>query len=91
MFRKRVSIHEAAEFRGSRRKSRKCGKREGKVVPDWRTPGGRRRYDLAWLRPERFHAPEAPRRTVAYARVSSHDQKAGWERQKQVLELYRAR
>lgn len=31
------------------------------------------------------------RRTIAYARVSSHDQKADLERQKQVLELYCAR
>ncbi len=31
------------------------------------------------------------RRTVAYARVSSHDQKDDLERQKQVLELYCAR
>jgi predicted site-specific integrase-resolvase len=28
------------------------------------------------------------RRTIAYARVSSHDQKGNLERQKQVLELY---
>ena len=55
------------------------------------TPGGRRRYDLARLRPEQFHATEAARRTIAYARVSSHDQKDGLERQKQVLELYCAR
>jgi len=33
----------------------------------------------------------AVRRTVAYARVSSHDQKDDLERQKQVLELYCAR
>ncbi len=31
------------------------------------------------------------RRTIAYARVSSHDQKGDLERQKQVLELYCAR
>ena len=31
------------------------------------------------------------RRTIAYARVSSHDQKDDLERQKQVLELYCAR
>jgi predicted site-specific integrase-resolvase len=65
--------------------------REGKLMPDERTPGGRRRYDLARLRPEQFHAPEAARRTIAYARVSSHDQKDDLERQKQVLELYCAR
>ena len=31
---------------------------------------------------------DAQRRTIAYARVSSHDQKDDLERQKQVLELY---
>ncbi len=56
------------------------------------TAGGHRRYDLAKLRPEMFRAGgEANRRTVAYARVSSHDQKDDLERQKQVLELYCAR
>ena len=34
---------------------------------------------------------DAQRRTVAYARVSSHEQKDDLERQKQVLELYCAR
>jgi len=33
-------------------------------------------------------AEQASRKTVAYARVSSHDQKDDLERQKQVLELY---
>ena len=56
------------------------------------TAGGHRRYDLAKLRPEMFRTDgEANRRTVAYARVSSHDQKDDLERQKQVLELYCAR
>ena len=36
-------------------------------------------------------APKRTRRTVAYARVSRHDQKDDLERQKQVLELYCAR
>jgi putative resolvase len=49
---------------------------------------GHRRYDLAKFRPELFHAAEAPHRTIAYARVSSNDQKADLERQKQVLELF---
>jgi predicted site-specific integrase-resolvase len=59
----------------------------GRLVPD-RTVGGQRRYDLAALLPERTRGAPAPRRTVAYARVSSHDQKGDLERQKQVLELY---
>lgn len=41
----------------------------------------------AKLRPEMFRTVDAAnRRTVAYARVSSHDQKDDLERQKQVLE-----
>jgi predicted site-specific integrase-resolvase len=56
------------------------------------TAGGHRRYDLAKLKPELFRAQDdSARRTVAYARVSSHDQKDDLERQKQVLELYCAR
>ena len=56
------------------------------------TAGGHRRYDLALLKPELFRAEQdAAKRTIAYARVSSHDQKNDLERQKQVLELYCAR
>ena len=88
---KMVSIHEAAEFLGVAAQTLRRWEREGKLAPDERTPGGRRRYDLTRLRPEQFHAREAARRTVAYARVSSHDQKDDLERQKQVLELYCAR
>ncbi|TNV92946.1 IS607 family transposase [Xylella fastidiosa] len=60
----------------------------GRLIAE-HTVGGHRRYDMAKLRPEMFRAQaEANRRTVAYARVSSHDQKDDLERQKQVLELY---
>lgn len=50
-----------------------------------------RRYDLSKLKPELFHAMPQDRKTIAYARVSSHDQKDDLERQKQVLELYCAK
>jgi putative resolvase len=63
---------------------------EGRLVPD-RTAGRQRRYDLLKLKPESFHAAPQERKTIAYARVSSHDQKEDLERQKQVLELYCAR
>ena len=59
----------------------------GRLTPN-RTEGGQRRYDLASLRPEAQHASAVVHKTIAYARVSSHDQKADLERQKQVLELY---
>lgn len=60
---------------------------DGRIVAE-RTAGGQRRYDLAALKPEVFRAEPGDRRTIAYARVSSHDQRADLERQKQVLELY---
>jgi len=86
-----VSIKEAAKFLGVCPQTLRRWEREGYLLPDERTPGGRRRYDLARLRPEQFRAPETALRTIAYARVSSHDQKDDLERQKQVLELYCAR
>jgi putative resolvase len=91
MERKMVSIHEAAEFLGVSAQTLRRWEREGKLMADERTPGGRRRYNLARLRPEQFHAPDSERRTIAYARASSHDQQNDLERQKQVLELYCAR
>lgn len=63
---------------------------EGKLLPE-RTTSGHRRYNLAKLKPELFHDVCDQRRTIAYARVSSHDQKADLERQKQVLEFYCAK
>lgn len=63
---------------------------DGRLVPE-RTAGRQRRYDLAKLKPELFHAAPQERKTIAYSRVSSHDQKDDLERQKQVLELYCAR
>lgn len=92
MSRKLVPIHEAAEALGVSPQTLRRWEREGRLLPDERTAGGRRRYDLARLKPEKFRSQaEAVRKTVAYARVSSHDQKDDLERQKQVLELYCAR
>jgi predicted site-specific integrase-resolvase len=53
-----------------------------------RTEGGQRRYDMAVLCPGQLHGDPVPRRTVAYARVSSNDQRTDLARQQQVLELY---
>ena len=92
MSRKLVPIHEAAEALGVSAQTLRRWEREGRLLPDERTAGGQRRYDLARLKPEKFRSQaEAVRKTVAYARVSSHDQKDDLERQKQVLELYCAR
>jgi predicted site-specific integrase-resolvase len=82
-----VPITAAASALGVSTSTLRRWEASGKLVPS-RTRGGQRRYDLATLRPELNHGAPVPRKTVAYARVSSHDQKADLERQKQVLELY---
>ena len=83
-----ASISEAAKALGVSITTLRRWEASGRLVPE-HTAGGHRRYDLAKLRPEMFRAEEdTGRRTVAYARVSSHDQKEDLERQKQVLELY---
>lgn len=89
MMRKLVSISTAAKALGVTPLTLRRWDETGKLKPDAVTEGGRRRYDLSRLRPELYHNPDpAERKTVAYARVSSHDQKPDLERQAQVLEAY---
>ena len=85
-----VAIGEASQVLGVSIVTLRRWEAAGKLIPE-RTLAGHRRYDLAKLKPELFHTDTSERRTVAYARVSSHDQKNDLERQKQVLELYCAR
>ena len=83
-----MGIREAAEFLGVNPSTLRRWEQEGRLLPDERTAGGYRRYDLPRLRPKLFRPPDGERKTVAYARVSSSDQKEDLERQKHVLELY---
>lgn len=86
-----VGIGEAAQALGVSITTLRRWEADGKLAAE-HTAGGHRRYDLTKLRPEIYHAAaDAARRTIAYARVSSHDQKADLERQKQLLERYCAR
>jgi predicted site-specific integrase-resolvase len=88
---KNCGIKEAASALGVSITTLRRWEASGKLVAE-HTAGGHRRYDLAKLRPELFRAADTTnRKTVAYARVSSSDQKADLDRQKQVLELYCAR
>ena len=82
-----VSIGKAAEMLGVSISTLRRWETQGKITPA-RTQGGTRRYDLAALGLERGRPLASTRRTIAYARVSSHDQKADLERQKQVLGMY---
>jgi putative resolvase len=81
-----ISIGRASEILGVSITTLRRWELAGKLVPE-RTASGHRRYDLGKLKPELMYSAVDERRTVAYARVSSHDQKADLERQKQVLEL----
>lgn len=85
-----VAIGKASEALGVSITTLRRWETEGKLIPG-RTAAGHRRYDLSKLKPELFHSVSDERRTVAYARVSSHDQKDELERQKQVLALYGAK
>lgn len=69
-----VSIGEAAEALGVSISTLRRWETEGRLVSE-RTAGRQRRYDLSKLKPEMFHAADSQRKAVAYARVSSHDQK----------------
>ena len=84
---KLVSISMAAEALGVSTNTLRRWEASGRLTPA-RTEGGQRRYDLAALHSGIRHSALPIRKTVSYARVSSHDQRADLERQKQVLELY---
>jgi len=86
-----VRIGEASEILGVSISTLRRWDKAGRFEPE-KTTSGHRRYDISKLKPELFRESiQESRKTVAYARVSSHDQKADLERQKQVLELYCAR
>lgn len=83
-----VSIKEAAAFLGVSSQTLRRWEREGKILPAERTPGGMRRYNLALLRPEKFHALDIKRKTIAYIRTSSFERKDDMKHQKRQIELY---
>jgi putative resolvase len=85
----KVNIGTAAKELGVAQETLRRWERLGKIAVE-RTPKGHRRYDLSKL--QRI-VPESKndKRTVAYARVSSHDQKADLIRQVSVLESFCAR
>jgi predicted site-specific integrase-resolvase len=60
----------------------------GFLVPSYRTAGGHRRYDPVDVSAVmRKNTPEQPRKTIAYARVSTHDQKKDLETQAARLKI----
>ena len=61
---------------------------DGYLLPAYRTSGGHRRYLLAALQALFSEDTSMASKAVAYARVSSHDQKKDLETQKTKLEAY---
>lgn len=90
---KLVSIGKAAKMLGVTIQTMRNWDRSGKLKPDDITRGGARRYSIKSL--ERINGDISPTRdelkTIAYARVSSSDQKEDLESEINVLELYCAR
>jgi len=85
-----ISISQAAELLGVSVPTLHRWEKEGRLAPDTFTPGGHRRYDEMRLRRMAGGrvtpvSGEESAVTLAYARVSSSDQKGDLERQKRHL------
>ena len=78
-----ISIKEASKLLGINPKTLRRWEKSGKIASH-RTKGNHRRYDVADL----IGSKSDKLLTVAYARVSSHDQKEDLARQAQVLENF---
>ena len=73
-----ISIGQAAKLLGVHVQTMRNWEKSGKLKPDSISPGGTRRYNLDRI--VAISGKEVPtvvdeRKTIAYARVSSHDQK----------------
>jgi len=83
-----VSIGQAAAVIGVSISTLRRWEEEGHIAPDFRTKGGHRRYSLERIKNEILDLEESDdqlRKTVAYSRVSSHDQKLDLHRQSKRL------
>ena len=87
---KLVNISEAARILGVTTTTLRNWDKKGLLKPDELTKGKARRYRIESLRNinRNIIVTKDDLKTIAYARVSSHDQKEDLNRQIQVLELY---
>ncbi|TYG34609.1 IS607 family transposase [Lonepinella koalarum] len=87
---KLLSIGQASKVLGVTIQTLRNWDKKGLLKPDELTKGGDRRYKLETLKAINhnivFNRDDL--KTIAYARVSSHDQKEDLVRQVQILELY---
>lgn len=80
-----VKIGKAAKILGVSIQTLRRWEREAELTPDRRSEGGTRYYDLDRLLGRQNIESD---RTIAYARVSSQDQKEDLKRQVECLEIY---
>jgi len=85
---KLLSISKAAQLLGVSESTLRRWEKEKRLVPSERTAGNQRRYRIGTLRPETLRLEPSPKTTIIYCRVSSKDQKADLERQRELLELF---
>lgn len=81
-----LSISKAANVLGVTVQTLRNWDKSNLLKPDDYTKGGNRRYRLSSL--VRFNKKTKDQKTIAYARVSSYDQREDINRQIQALELY---
>ena len=88
-----IPIGQAAKLLGVSIQTMRNWDKKGLLKPDDYTRGGERRYKLESLKNinKNIVYNNDNLKTIAYARVSSHDQKEDLVRQVQVLELYCAK
>ena len=83
-----LTIRQAAEYLGVSTQTLRRWEKEGKIPSPMRTEGNQRRYDLNKITSLKRNTSDIERQTIAYARVSSHDQKDDLQRQKKIQEMY---
>src|SRR5215475_6059913 len=79
-----VKIGKAAETLGVDVQTLRAWEKSGELMPDRRSKGGVRYYDIAKI----MGLGNEDMPTVGYARVSSHDQKTDLVRQQELLEAF---
>lgn len=81
-----MQVNDAAKFLGVSISTLRRWEKEGKLIPE-KTPGGHRRYDKDVLL-SFINKKKNIKLTIAYARVSSHDQKEDLNRQVENISNY---
>lgn len=81
-----LTISETAKILGVTKQTLRLWEKSGKLLPDERTLGNQRRYRLSSI--QKPLTLKIEKKTIAYARVSTNEQKKDLIRQKELLEMF---